>query len=36
LYCLFWGGGGDEIRSLPMVFCDEILTLQTVTLLCKI
>jgi hypothetical protein len=24
-------GGGDEIRSLSIVFCDEILPLQTVT-----
>jgi hypothetical protein len=32
--CLFWGG--DEIRSLSMVFCDEIIPPQTVTFLWKI
>ncbi len=30
-YDLLGGGGGDKIRSLPRLFCDEIKPPQTVT-----
>jgi hypothetical protein len=34
--CFLGGGGGDENRSLSMVFCDEIKPPQTVTFLWNI